>query len=289
MKTGFLPIDKPGGITSHDVVARVRRATGVKKVGHAGTLDPMATGMLVVAVGSATRLIRYIQDGDKEYVADIRFGVATDTLDADGEVTESSPMTLTAEMLESALEGFRGETMQAPPMVSAVKQQGRRLYDLAREGIEVERSLRPITVHELSLLAFEAGEYPTSTIRVVCGKGTYVRVLADDIARALGGRAHLTSLRRTRVGSFLVAESLGIEELDRWEEVLVEPAEALSGLPKVRVDEEEAAAICHGRTLSEPPEISVGSELVVCDLHGKLLAVHRRDERGIRPEVVMGS
>ncbi|MEX0667937.1 MAG: tRNA pseudouridine(55) synthase TruB, partial [Acidimicrobiia bacterium] len=202
MSEGLLVIDKPSGPTSHDMVARVRRVAGVKRVGHAGTLDPLATGVVVIGIGRATRLLRYVQESHKEYVARVRFGIATDSLDADGREISREPMPVTEEQVSSVLSSFRGIIEQVPPMVSAIQIGGRRLHELARAGEEVERQPRPVEVYSVDVIEFEAGDFPLATIHVECSKGTYVRVLADDIAIALGGRAHLEGLRRTRVGSF---------------------------------------------------------------------------------------
>ena len=285
MTSGFLAVDKPQGVTSHDVVAQVRRATGVRKVGHTGTLDPMATGVVVVAIGGVTRLIRFLQDQDKEYVATARFGVVTDTLDADGTVLEERAMTVGRDDLDLLEERFRGEILQMPPMVSALKKDGRRLYDLAREGVEVEREPRPVVIHELEFVDVEEGDQPLVTFRVVCGKGTYVRSLADDMARTLGGvGAHLRALRRTRNGAFEADRALAVDALAGWREHLVEPADALGFLPAVRVDEDGAGRVGNGR----PLDASCDGLCRVLDPSGRLLAIYRGDGRTARPEVVLG-
>ena len=287
MISGFLAVDKPSGITSHDVVAAVRRATGLRKSGHAGTLDPMATGLVVVALGRATRLIRFVQEGRKEYFATARFGIATDSLDADGEVTEELEMSVSLAEVRQGAPQFVGDIMQVPPMVSALKVGGRRLYELAREGKEVERRARPVTVDEFEVLSVGDSPNPEVSFRVLCGKGTYVRVLADDLARLLGGRAHLTALRRTRSGSFDV-ESHGVplDELEeRWRDALIEPAAALSELPAIEVDATEADAVAHGRPLQRTP-FPEGTIARVVDASGRLLAVCRVDPDATRAEVV---
>lgn len=247
MVDGFLVVDKPPGRTSHDVVAEVRRAVGTRRAGHAGTLDPMATGVVVVAIDRCTRLIRFIQDQPKEYLATARFGVATDSLDADGAVTDTMEMEVDIDRLrEIVAEEFTGDLMQVPPMVSALKRDGKRLYELAREGIEVERPPRPITVYEFEVLAVSPGPHPDVSFRVVCGKGTYVRSLADDLARSAGGFAHLISLRRTTTGGVSVADAIGLDELDEWREHLLGPNAALSDRPEVRVDEQTARNLRNG-------------------------------------------
>ncbi|HVR33144.1 MAG TPA: tRNA pseudouridine(55) synthase TruB [Acidimicrobiia bacterium] len=283
MSAGFLVVDKPGGITSHDVVAEVRRATGIRKAGHTGTLDPMATGVVVVAVGGVTRLIRFLQELDKEYVATACFGVRTDTLDADGEVLARTAMTVTKPGVEAVAASFLGETLQVPPMVSALKKDGRRLYDLAREGIEVEREARPVTIHELEILDVGTGEHPLVSFRVVCGKGTYVRALADDIARALGGYAHLTALRRTRNGTLEVSQAITVDALEHWQQYLVAPTDALSFLPQIAVDPDQEATVANGRPFASALEGLVR----VVDRAGRLLAVYRGDGTTVRPEVVL--
>lgn len=288
---GFLAVDKPGGITSRVVVDEVRRATGIRKSGHAGTLDPMATGLVIVAVGRATRLIRFVQDLPKTYEAVARMGVATDTLDADGEVTEEVPMAVGLDELRLAASSLTGRVMQVPPMVSALKVDGRRLHELAREGTEVERSPRPVEVHRFEILGVDDGPHPDVRMRVVCGKGTYVRVLADDLARALGGRAHLRSLRRTGTGPVDVdRHGVTVPDLGRrWEEALLRPETVLADLPGLDVDAATASDVAHGRParfVPGPPG-GPGDCFRVMAPDGSLLAIHRRTEEGSVPEVVL--
>lgn len=282
---GLLVIDKPRGVTSHDVVARARKASGIAKIGHAGTLDPMATGVVVLALGRATRLIRYIQEQEKEYLARVQFGVATATLDADGAVTDRSPMAMDRHQLEDVLHSFRGEIEQIPPMVSALKHQGRRLYEIARGGEEVERQPRLVRILELELMGLENGDYPQADLRVVCSKGTYIRTLADDIARSLGGRAHLAALRRTRVGRFTVDQALDFQEIESWQSRLRQPVEAVSQLKEWLASPEEAAAVRHGRRL--PPPGGNGGPWAVVDDNHQLLAVYRSGGREAVAEVVL--
>ena len=285
MTEGFLVVDKPPGRTSHDVVAEVRKAVGMRKVGHAGTLDPMATGVVVVALGRCTRLIRFIQDQPKEYVATARFGVATDTLDADGQVLEEMDMDVdVAALREIAARSFSGEIMQVPPMVSALKKDGKRLYELAREGIEVERDPRPVVVHELEIVSVTPGEHPEVDFRVVCGKGTYVRSLADDLARELGGRAHLTSLRRTTTGGASVHDAVRLEDLDAWSEFLLGPNEVLSDRPEVVVDQETADRLKNGIRF-EAPELPPEPFRVV-DPDGRFVAICEAEDGVAIPIVV---
>ncbi|MDP9207852.1 MAG: tRNA pseudouridine(55) synthase TruB, partial [Actinomycetota bacterium] len=229
---GVLVCDKPAGLTSHDVVARVRRLAGQRRVGHGGTLDPPATGVLVLALGRATRLLPFLPTEPKRYLAEVAFGAATDTLDAAGTVTGTAAADRVDEPgLRAALAGFLGPQEQVPPMVSAIKVGGERLYAKARRGEEVERAPRPIVIHELELLGFAGGERPLATLAVVCSGGTYVRSLAADLGRALGTLAHLASLRRTAVGRFAESDAHTLEELaepGRMEAAVLDPAAAMA-------------------------------------------------------------
>lgn len=293
MISGFLVVDKPSGPTSNAVVGRVKRATGIKKVGHAGTLDPMATGAVVVAIGPVTRLIKFIQDQPKEYEATAEFGVSTDTLDADGAILSREPMEVHLEDVEEAARRFVGRIHQVPPMVSALKHGGRRLYEMARQGLVVEREARPVDVYELDIESVGTGPYPEVEFRVVCGKGTYVRSLANDIAAALGGGAHLTSLRRTRIGSLSVATSgIAMDDLEEnWEAYLLTPCEALADLPQVVVDGATAQRVRNGARLSQDEFTYAGEDepVRVVEEGGSLIAVYRRIGGEARPDVVLAS
>jgi tRNA pseudouridine55 synthase len=283
-QTGFLVVDKPAGPTSHDVVARARAATGIKKIGHAGTLDPPATGALVLALGQATRLIRYVQEFDKEYEASVRFGIGTTTLDATGDEVVRQPLPISSADLEDALVRFRGVIEQVPPMFSALKLEGKRLHEMARAGLEVERSPRPVEIYELELTSFTPGDFPEAELRVVCSKGTYIRTLADDLAVSLGGRAHLTALRRTRVGGFHVEAALDPDTWEGWKRALVPPAAAAHGMEQLIADASVGRAVVTGRPLS-----SAGKDgpLAVLDETGHLMAVYRRTGDEARAEVVL--
>ena len=212
--SGVLIIDKPRGFTSFDVVAKVRRITGIKKCGHCGTLDPMATGVMTVLLGGATRFADLIPDSDKSYVAGIRPGIVTDTLDITGKVIEQNEVTAGPEEFERAAMSFTGRIRQTPPMYSAVSVNGRRLYSLARQGIEVERPEREVTIYSLRVLSRDdvTGDY---TLEVDCSSGTYIRTLADDIGRKLGCGAVLTSLRRVKANGFTGSSSITLEELEK--------------------------------------------------------------------------
>lgn len=291
MTAGFLLIDKEGGWTSHDVVAKARGVLGIRKIGHAGTLDPMATGLLVLGVGSGTRLLRFVQDAPKTYEARAQFGVATDTLDADGAVLSREPMAVTEDEVREAAQRFVGTISQVPPMVSAVKVEGRRLYELAREGVEVERPARTVVVDAIDVLDFAPSDYPVLTMRIVCGAGTYVRTLADDIAGALGGRAHLTSLRRTSIGSLHVDDALGIGEVadaDDPAAALVPLSSGLADLPAVTVDAETARGVRSGMVFAASAfSADIDRPFRVVEETGRLLAVYASDGRRAKPEVVV--
>ncbi len=258
--SGILVVDKPAGLTSFQVVQAVRRASGERRVGHAGTLDPMATGVLVVCLGSATRVIDEIQDSAKGYRAEVTFGVSTDTYDAEGKtVGESDASHLTADQLEAALAQFRGEIDQVPPMFSALHHEGERLYELARRGEEVDRASRRLTIHRLDLIAFDS---PRATIEMEVSKGTYVRSLAHDLGIALGVGAHLSALRRTAVGRFTEA---GAHKLDTitaafsegwWPSLLFTLDHALLHLPAVIVAAEGEADMRHGRGFTGPEPLT---------------------------------
>ncbi len=279
MVDGFLIVDKPAGMTSHDVVDEIRRMAGTRKVGHAGTLDPMATGVLIVAIGRATRLIRFLGDLPKTYRARIAFGIATDTLDAEGEEVARVSMHFDEDQLTRALEKFTGTIEQVPPMVSAVKVGGRRLYELAREGEEVERPHRTVTIDELTLEEFVGGELPQATIRVMCSGGTYIRTLADDLGRVLGGYGHISFLRRLAIGRF--EQPVAIEELaGDVQSHLLRPAKALCHLPVVTADLE---AVRHGR----PVPTDITGHFLIVDARGELAAVYLGREGVGSPEVVL--
>ena len=291
MTRGFLVVDKPGGITSNQVVGEVKRATGIKKVGHAGTLDPMATGVLALAVGNVTRLIKYLQNQPKEYVASAMFGVSTDTLDADGAVLSRETMDISSADVGALVPRFSGTISQVPPMVSALKKDGRRLYEMARAGEVVERDARQVEVHDLEILSVGPPPYPEVEFRVVCGKGTYVRSLADDMAAVLGGSAHLTALRRIRIGSLRTSQGVTIEDMHNWESYFLSPAEAMVDLAAVTVDAETARGVENGTRFVGGPVLEgpADAPYAVLDPAGNLLAVYRRVGERAEPDVVLPS
>ena len=251
---GILLVDKPAGLTSHDVVARTRRALGTRKIGHAGTLDPMATGLLVLGVEGATRLLTYIVGADKTYEATIRLGEATDTDDADGEtIARAEPSawdTVTADRISDAISALSGEISQVPSAVSAIKVDGRRAYDRVRAGEDVTLAARAVTVSRFAVRAQRVAEAGIDLDVVVdCSSGTYIRALARDLGDALGVGGHLTALRRTRVGPFEVADSVGVEGLDI--SAALSPADAATRfLETLSVSAEEARDLRHGKRLT---------------------------------------
>jgi tRNA pseudouridine55 synthase len=280
-----LILDKPGGLSSQQAVTKVKRALGVKKAGHAGTLDPMATGVLLVCLGEATKVSRFLMDLGKEYLATVKLGQATDTLDAEGEVTESvEGVVPLVEEVQEALVKFRGDIFQLPPMYSALKQNGTPLYKLARQGIEVERKTRPVTIHSLTL---EAYEFPYLTIRLSCTKGTYVRTLADDLGRALGTVAHMTALRRTAVGSLRIENGVSFDELSSNTNGLLDIEQALSNLTSIILNEKDFQFMSNGRPVAADPYNSLiekeplflksplGIPFAVGELKGKMLRIIR--------------
>ncbi|HSZ37263.1 MAG TPA: tRNA pseudouridine(55) synthase TruB [Acidimicrobiales bacterium] len=287
---GVVVVDKAAGWTSHDVVARCRGIFGQRRVGHAGTLDPDATGVLLVGLGRATRLMRFLTVLPKTYTTDILLGTSTSTLDASGEVTGTFDMRgVGPAEVQAAADALTGDIEQVPPMVSAVKVGGRRLHELAREGVEVERKPRPVRVYR-----FDTGPDPArpGVYRAVveCSSGTYVRVLADDLGRALGGGAHLDNLRRTRIGSFGEADMRGLESIESMgPDAVLSPAEAMRDLEPVVVDDDVAASISTGLALDRVPLGAVGDgPWAMLDGAGTLLAVYEATGTDrIRPVVVV--
>jgi len=288
---GAVVVDKGEGWTSHDVVARLRKTYGQRRVGHAGTLDPDATGVLVVGLGRATRLLRFVQDSGKAYRGEIAFGVSTTTLDAAGDVVDRAPMAVERPDVEAATRAFLGEIEQLPPMVSAVKVKGRRLHELARKGIEVERAPRRVRVDRFEVEEFEPGPYPRATVLVECSSGTYVRSLAADLGERLGGVAHLATLRRLRVGSFDLSEARTLAAIERDPEAAtIAPVEAMRDLDRIDVDAEQARAIAHGVTF--PATVLAGDDagpgpFALVGPDGELLAVYERRRNALKPTVVL--
>ena len=276
MIDGLVVVDKDAGWTSHDVVAKCRGKFKQKRIGHSGTLDPDARGVLLVGLGRVTRLLKYLTDLTKTYTGEVVLGTATSTLDASGEVTGEWDMAgVTLDDAVAAAATLTGPILQVPPMVSALKVGGKRLHELARAGIEVEREARPVTVHRFHVGA--TTEPHVLAVEVECSSGTYIRTLAADLGAALGGGAHLRNLRRTAIGSFTLADAHPLEALT--EEHVIPPADALRDYPSVEIDAEQLTLVGHGRPVAGLPEGTVGLR----DADGRLVAVY---EDG-KPSVVL--
>jgi tRNA pseudouridine55 synthase len=286
MADGLVVVDKPSGWTSHDVVGRCRRLFGQRRVGHAGTLDPGATGVLLVGLGRATRLLRFVADLPKSYEGEVVLGLATSTLDADGEVVARWDMEgVSLDQLRAAAGGLTGDLLQVPPMVSALKVGGRRLHELARAGVEVEREARPVSVFRFDVTAW-AGP-GVARVEVDCSSGTYVRSLAADLGAAVGGGAHLRALRRTAIGPFREEEAHPLDHLGPQH--VLPMGDAVRHLEPVVVGPAAAEAIGHGRALlrTELGGAAGPGPWAVVDQHGRLLAVYEAAGEGARASVVL--
>jgi tRNA pseudouridine55 synthase len=253
--SGFLNINKPLGITSHDVVAQIRRGLkqrglGKVKVGHAGTLDPLATGVLIICIGAATRLSDDVMHGEKQYRATLKFGETTDTYDAEGQITQTRDASaLTREQIEAVLPTFTGDILQVPPMYSAIKKDGQKLYDLARQGQTIEREPRAVTIRALEIVTWDN---PLLVINVICSAGTYIRSLAYDLGETLNVGAHLTGLVRTASGAFSLGDAITLDTLQaaqEWQPLLTPMQTALPNLPVIAITDEQARNLRFGRAL----------------------------------------
>jgi tRNA pseudouridine55 synthase len=285
---GVLPVDKSVGPTSHDAVALVRRALRTRQVGHTGTLDPFASGLLLVCVGQATRLAEYFTGLPKSYAATLRLGETTDTDDLTGETVGGSTAwrDLSAEEVEAALLRQVGAIQQLPPVYSAKKVDGERMYAVARRGGEVERKPVTVTIHSIRVTRVEL---PDVDFEVDCGSGTYIRAIARDAGEALGTGAHLRSLRRTAVGVHSVDGAVPLEALSDEERVrsaLLTPLDALAGMPRVAVDDAGAAALAFGRAIPAPADVPEGVPLALAGADGRLLAIGERAGGAVKPRKV---
>ena len=310
---GILIIDKPEGITSHDVVARCRLILRTKRIGHTGTLDPFATGVVVVLVGKATRLAQFLDKDAKEYDALVRFGFETDTGDRTGEprIANNEPRDIADEEIEAVLPEFRGEIMQTPPMYSAKKIEGKKLYELARKGIEIERKAVALKIYELELIKekekrrkedeekenSEDSKLKTQDFRlkVSCSAGTYIRVLAEDIGKKLKTGAHLAELRRTSAGKFHLSQAVTLEKLeeivaeDYLNKIFISPNEAVSHLTEINLSPQETAKIKNGVKLEKHLSASKTGDFLRLTEGGKLLAIgiYNESEKTIQPKLVL--
>jgi len=277
--SGVLVVDKPVGLTSHDVVQIIRKGTNIRRAGHTGTLDPRASGVLVVLIGPAVRLSEYVSASDKRYQAVIRLGEATDTYDSEGRVVSTSPVEITEEQFVQALQQFVGEIEQVPPPYSAVKVQGRKAYEIAREGEEVDLQPRKIKVYSLELLEWAP---PEAVIDIHCSSGTYIRSLANDLGRVLGCGAHLVGLRRTRSGRFTLRDAVPLRKLREafadgtWYQYLIPAAEALADWPAVELDHEQVDLVRHGHRI--PGQPGIGKLVRGINEQGELVALLEYDE-----------
>jgi tRNA pseudouridine55 synthase len=296
---GILIIDKPEGWTSHDVVARLRKLLKTKRVGHTGTLDPFATGVLVMLVGKATRLARFLDKDEKEYEAVIRFGFETDTGDRTGRCRggeKEVSHNVTRDEVQRVLPRFIGDIEQTPPMYSAKKVEGKRLYELARKGVEVDRNPNVVTIRELELSDAVQPAVPTSAIsvRVVCSAGTYIRTLAEDIGRAIGTGAHLEELRRTRAGRFTIGQAVKIEDLEKAEDpaaLLMPLRDGVANLTVVELEEDRIERTRNGSSSRvQENNLEQGQPVQMVDQAGELIAIGYYDEteKAVRPKVVLG-
>jgi tRNA pseudouridine55 synthase len=297
---GILIIDKPAGITSHDVVARVRRILGTRRVGHTGTLDPFATGVIVAMIGRATRLSAFLDKDEKEYVATVRFGYETDTGDRTGQRSSAANAVSAAELAETlrsvdwekTLSGFRGSIEQTPPMYSAKKVAGKKLYEYARRGETLERKSVAVTISELELLAIDETE-GAAELRVVCSAGTYIRTLAEDIGKAIGTGAHLEELRRTRAGRFALAESITLEELEKLDNPsarMLPPETAVAHLSCFQLSEDRVGKTLNGLASKAYDQGFQAAEPVrMLTPDGRLLGigVYNETENVVQPKVVL--
>jgi len=299
---GLVVLDKPAGWTSHDVVARCRRIFSQRRVGHAGTLDPDATGVLLVGLGQVTRLLQFLSGLPKHYIGEVVLGAATSTLDASGELTATWDMGgVGLAAARAAAAGLTGDILQIPPMVSAVKVGGRRLYQLARAGTEVDRAPRPVRVTRFDVCMAadqsveQVGSGPVLAIDVECSSGTYVRALAAELGAGLGGGGYLRRLRRLAVGAFSVEEALTLDELSdaaTWPESVLTPAAALRGMPVAKAGPSMAAEVSHGRVLSlrqlHDAGVTGPGPWAVVSEEGDLLAVYEKHGSELaKPVVVM--
>jgi tRNA pseudouridine55 synthase len=316
MFDGILIIDKPEGITSHDVVARCRRILRTKRIGHTGTLDPFATGVMVILVGKATRLAQFLDKDAKEYKAIVRFGFETDTGDRTGAPKDSAitnyKLQISNEEIEKVLDEFRGEILQTPPMYSAKKVDGKKLYELARKGIEIERKAVNVKIYELesksepsavaddlSYANLQAKDQRLKTkdyeLRVLCSAGTYIRVLAEDIGKKLNIGAHLAELRRTRAGKFVIEKSVTLEKLEeivtanKLAEFLVSTNEAVSHLAEVKLSNEDVAKIKNGVKLRRDLKDSKDGDFLRLTEGENLLAIgfYNEAEKTVQPKLVL--
>lgn len=276
---GFLNIYKPKGLTSHDVIARLRKITKVRQIGHTGTLDPFATGVLPICIGKATRLIEYLDD-DKEYLATVQFGKNTATYDLEGEITATFDKKVTEEDVKNALKDFEGEISQIPPIYSAIKVNGKKLYDYARQGQDIEIKPRKVTISKIELKEFDKTSQ-SAKVTVACSKGTYIRSIAYDLGAKLGCGGYLTALERTKAGKFQVNTAIKLEDLTKVSQIvenLINPLDMLN-IPIHNLSENERERVSHGMSIcnSDFPD----SDIVILSYGGRIYAIGKVEQNKI--------
>ena len=286
MIEGILNVDKPLELTSHDVVSCVRRLAQTRRVGHGGTLDPLATGVLVLALGRATRLLEYVVGQPKVYRAKVRLGQTSNTYDAEGELADSGPVDVSANQVVAALGRFRGHIQQVPPMFSAIKRQGKPLYELARRGIEVQREPRHVIIYELELLQLDL---PDLTLHIRCSSGTYIRSLAHDLGQELGSGAYLSGLQRTAVGRFTVGEAVSLEtlETDGLSHYVQGMDRAVLHLPQLHLSQHAAANLSHGQWVEWQKGDPENELARAYDPRGVLVGIVSRRENNWLPQKIL--
>ncbi len=285
---GLLIVDKPKGITSHDVVGKLRRIAGMRKIGHTGTLDPMATGVMVMLLGQATRLSDYLIRHDKGYVATVQLGTTTDTYDAEGQVVATAPVPTFANLqIESALDVFRGAIEQVPPAHSAIKRDGKKAYELARQGKQVELPARPVTIHQLTLVAQSE---TTLDLEIHCSAGTYIRSIAHDLGQNLGVGGHLIALRRIQSGAFGIGQARSLEEIQTLkddgmlESAMLPLGTGMDEMASITLNDEDCLAIMHGKRI--PREVVAQTPIRAYNYAGELIAITKVENGLMRPEKV---
>lgn len=282
---GLLNIDKPSSLTSHDVVKRIRRLTGIRKIGHTGTLDPLATGVVVICIGRATRLAEYVVGLPKTYIAEIRLGQETDTYDLEGTVVAQHPITVGIADLELALQHFQGEIRQVPPMYSAIKVEGQPLYKRARKGEIIERKERTVTIKRLELLNWLS---PIAQLQIECSSGTYIRSLAHDLGKFLGCGGTVMSLRRTAIGRFEVNEAVPLMRLseENWVDYLLSSDVAVNHLKKVMLEKDAAIALYHGKKIPALSGLEAEEQLRAYDTNGQFIGILKANNAELLPKKI---
>jgi tRNA pseudouridine55 synthase len=283
---GLICLDKPYGQSSHDIVNAIRRLAAIRRVGHAGTLDPLATGLLIVCLGRATRLLEYLTGQPKTYLATIQLGQETNTYDAEGEITAERPVDITSQQLSAALAKFRGPIEQLPPMYSAVKVGGQPLYRLARKGQSVERPARTVTIHQLDLLSWQD---TILTLRIHCSSGTYIRSIAHDLGQELECGAFLAALRRTETGRFSLEDAVPLSQLSQndWRSHLQPTDSAVGHLPRLELTSSEALTLYHGQAIPRRPDQPVDALVRAYDGRSRFVGVVAGDAQSWRAKKIL--